>query len=359
MGPASGKSAMSQEPQGLLRLGFRGDAFRGGRVPITIVAEKLQALQNVVYHAAATVSGDGRGRRGPWVNRYPFAELTFAAAHRSDLEIEASLPGSPRGEQAIELIFRMARASEQEADLHPLADSREARVWMLKSLQTLCPGPGDNYELALTCGPSAEQQIVLSEGLRQGLRRRIVEETSWHRTGEDEETVVGVLTKVHVRTAPQFIAVLRARAEVTCYFDEALTDQIVNLVAGSTVEVTGWPELDAEGRLKQLNAISDATPVSMDPLRMTRFEHDGKTYRLREPLVVSVEYTDGLWIYTNDLMNLWGQGVRREDAIRELNAAFDYLWREIAQEDDAVLDAVAQGVKLKLLSLVEQEASGG
>src|SRR5690242_6254455 len=96
-----------------LRLEFSGEAFSGGRVPLTVVAAKLQALQTLLFHAAAAVSDDSSSRRGQWYNKYrSVAELAFSSAHHSDLAIEAELapshvPGGAldAGRRAVDLVF--------------------------------------------------------------------------------------------------------------------------------------------------------------------------------------------------------------------------------------------------------------
>ena len=176
----------------------------------------------------------------------------------------------------------------------------------------------------------------------------------------EEEIIVGMLTKVHVHTAPQLIAVRIGQQEDTlCYFGDPMRDMISNLLPGSIVEVTGLPVRDLEGRLLRFDAISDVDTVSMEPLRLARFEHEGVLYKLKEPLMVSVEYLDGVWIYHNESINLWGYARRRVDAIRDLHATFDYLWHEFAEEDDSVLDEKALGIKHRLLDMVEQSFTAG
>jgi hypothetical protein len=88
-------------------------------------------------------------------------------------------------------------------------------------------------------------------------------------------------------------------------------------------------------------------------MRLMRFEHEGRRYNLKDPLTVLVEHDEGTWVYRNDEINLWGYASRRADAVRELHSTFDYLWHELAEEDDAVLDEKAQILKRKLLAMVE------
>ena len=133
-----------------------------------------------------------------------------------------------------------------------------------------------------------------------------------------------------------------------------MRDQVANLLAGSIVEVTGRATLDDRGEVRKLSEVIDVDTVSMEPLRIGRFEYAGRRYPLTTPVTVMVGYSDGLWVYSNDSLNLWGYADRREDALRDLNESFAYMYREIAEEADSSLDAVAQKLKQKLLELVVQ-----
>jgi hypothetical protein len=354
-----------------LRLKFQSYAFREGRVPLTVLAEKLHALQNLVFHAAATVTEDGLGRSGPWANRYrDIAELAFVTSHHSDLVIEAELPEprdgflpgaeDDRGAKALALVFDAGRAATAGGGLASVIRSRDDRLRLLRAFELLCPAAQEGYRIELANGGGPADSLLLSAETRQTLNRQAARERTMAYGGEEEETIVGQLTKIHVHTRPQLIAVRAEHQEIRCYFDDTMLDQISNLVPGSFVEVTGWPVTDTSGR-KQIDSITDVDPVSMEPLRFARIEHEGKRYVLREPLLVEVEYSDSVWVYRNDSINLWGYAKRRADALKHLAATFDYLFREIAQEEDESLDGKALALKQRLLALVEteEEARGG
>jgi hypothetical protein len=95
----------------------------------------------------------------------------------------------------------------------------------------------------------------------------------------------------------------------------------------------------------------------MEYVHISCFECRGKRYHLVCPLNVDVERSDGLWVCRNDWLNLWGTGELRADALRDLNRNFAHLWREYAEEDDAVLDDGARELKRRLLDLCKSDAS--
>jgi len=171
---------------------------------------------------------------------------------------------------------------------------------------------------------------------------------------QEEATVVGILTKIHVEVGPPMIAVkVPPGAEIRCYYAQSLRDQIANLMAGSLVEVTGIATRDSTGQVTQLDSIVDIAQVNTAPVRIGRIEHEGTIYRFREPLLLNVDYADGVWVYSNEEINLWGTGKRREDALRDLAENFAYLWKEIAEAPDEALDANARRLKAILLALRE------
>lgn len=116
--------------------------------------------------------------------------------------------------------------------------------------------------------------------------------------------------------------------------------------------------MDDRGEVRKLTDVTDVDTVSMEPLRISRFEHAGRRHLLATPVTLAVNYTDALWVYSNEALNLWGYGERREDALRDLHESFDYLYREIVEEDDSALDAVARKLKASLLALSVRPTTG-
>ncbi|MFA5863285.1 MAG: hypothetical protein WC975_01205 [Phycisphaerae bacterium] len=347
-----------------INLTIAGEGFLHDRVPVTVLAAKLEALQNLVYHAAATIRRDKTARRGPWINRYrQIAELTFVCSHHSQLAVEAELPEaevlSPdfdTGQQALDLIFKAGEACEQSPDsLLQLLPDIQDRTFILRSLEGLCPSPLEGYRVSLENGSQQHPTMILTGEIRQKIRQRISDAITTVYEDREPETLVGVLTKIHVEVAPLKIAIqLSSGMEIDCYYEESLRDQITNLLAGSTVEVTGVVSRDMNERIKQIDRILDIDTVGTEPLRLNRI---GRV-TLKFPVLFNVEYLDGLWLYRNEELNLWGRGNRREKALEDLGDNFDYLWREIAQEKDEHLEKKAIEIKKKLLTLVGETHAG-
>jgi hypothetical protein len=342
-----------------LKLAFSGEGFRDGAVPLTVLAAKLQALQNLVFHAAAAVQRDSTRRRGLWYNKYrAVAELTFSTAHRSNLVVEAELAPDPVlaeplsiGKQAVDLVFQFGAAVESGNSTTGNI-SRDDSSYLLRALEGLMPNATDQYVVELeNCNAQNHPKLKFTPESRIRLRRLAGGSAE---TPLEEATLVGELIKIHVDSGEDKITLRSDAREIDCFYPDSMRDQVANLLAGSIVEVTGRATLDDRGEVRKLSEVIDVDTVSMEPLRIGRFEYAGRRYPLTTPVTVMVGYSDGLWVYSNDSLNLWGYADRREDALRDLNESFAYMYREIAEEADSSLDAVAQKLKQKLLELVVQ-----
>lgn len=343
-----------------LRLTLRGEGFRSGEVPIGILASKLLALQNLLFHAAAAVAHDPSARRGLWYNKYrEIVELSFVNAHHSDLVIEVEtpapgptlLPEQDVARQSIDLIFEFGQAIQRQTSADEESNIRRSdRTYLLRAFDALLPGALDDYLVELENGaPAKHRSLVFSGETRQAVRR-LLEQDALPTTAE-QATVVGELVKIYFDTGPEKITIRQRGVEIDCFYSESLRDEVANLLPGSYVEATGLGTVDHEGRVTRLDTVLGLEIVSMEPLRLTRFEHSGTRFELRKPIQVQVEYVDGLWMYRNEALNLWGCGERREEALRDLHANFAYLWKEFAEERDEVLDEKALALKLRLLEL--------
>lgn len=345
-----------------LRLSFTGESFLGGAVPLTIVASKLMALQQAMFHAAAAAVGYTGGRRGAWSNRFrPSTELTFAASHHSDLTIEAELavdpvlhPSPDTSERAVDILFDVADAIQKDK-VTSVSLPPYHRDYLVRALESLMPNTGDQYTITLgNCKPDRHPLIKFGPEMRQRLKGYL--SGSDQAADVEEATLVGQLIKISVDAGDDKITVRWRQRDIDCFYGDALRDQIANLIAGSSIEVTGFATLNERGDIAKIHEVTNVEHVSMEPLRMGRFEHGGRVFLLSTPVTVNIEYVEGLWVYHQPELNLWGYEGRREDALRELNAAFVIAYQDIAEEKEDKLDAKARELRVRLRQIVRQPA---
>lgn len=346
-------------------LTFSGEAFAGGRVPLTLLADKLKSLQSLLFHAAATVNRDKVARRGQWANRYRDAvELRFAESRTGSLVIESELPANVApmlgneadlGVQAVALAYDFTRALEKYdvQQLVHLVPDRQERALLLRSIEALAPDPAENFAVTFANGSPQHSGVSLTGRSRLQARALLLMQAIDQAESAREVSLVGTLTKIHYDVSPQKIAVrVSAGNEVDCFYDDALREQVTNLCVGGIVEVVGIASFDLEGRVKQIDSVTGIEAISMEPVRISSFEHGGRVYRLREAVPFNIEFTEGVWAYSNDALGVRGYAFKRDEALRELHEAFDFAFRDIALEDDGALEGKAVELKRQLLALV-------
>ncbi|MGA2500837.1 MAG: hypothetical protein ABSH20_24130 [Tepidisphaeraceae bacterium] len=347
-----------QEQTPKLKITFAGEGFRHGAVPLTVVAAKLQALQQAMFHAAAAAAGHSGERRGLWFNRYRgSAELTFASAKPGSLVIEAELAADPvlsddfnLGLKAVDQLFEVAVAIGQ-GKLGSIALAPQDRDYLIRSITPLMPNSGDQYSVQIeNCRPDKHPSVTFTAASRELVKDYVAATDDTYTA--DEVTIVGELIKIYVDAGEDKITVRSQQRNIDCFYGDTLRDQVANLIAGSTVEVTGHATLGERDQVDRIHRMLSVEHVSMEPIRIARFEHAGHQYDLTSPVAVNIEYADGLWVYHHPVLNLWGYAARREDALANLHADFAYIYREIAEENTENLDGVAQQLRLKLLTIV-------
>jgi hypothetical protein len=346
-----------------VRLVLKGEAFGDNHVPVNILADKLQALQNLLFHAAAAVVSEKAPRRGRWQNRFrEIVELAFVEAHHSELVLDLALPDPPEdlhsdadiSLQALALVFEAGSGLLDTWSRLTLAP--EDRDYLLKAFEALAPGPLDDYQVIIENGAADKhRKLAFTRETRRNIRGLFRKPKPIQY--EEEVVIVGELVKIHVDASPETVTVRVKGREVDCYYPPWLRDEVTNLLAGSLVEVSGIATFDQHEQVVRIDQVSEIVTVDMEPVRVVRFEHHGTRYNLRKPIAVQLEYVDGLWVYHNEQLNLWGSGERREDAMRDLNENFAFLWREYAEEKDEVLDEMAYTLKQRLVALRKEDSA--
>jgi hypothetical protein len=345
-----------------VKLTFGGEGFADGRVPLTLLAEKLKALQSLLFHAAATIEHDPAGRRGQWANRYREAvELRFSDAHHSELTIEAELPDpglffGDLGRRALDLAYGFVADVEagRGTEASRRVPDRQERLLLLRTLEQLAPRSSEAYALTFTNGSSGHAGVRISAQTRARTQMLIYRELLDEASGVEEARVVGTLTKIHYDVAPQMLSVrVSTGHEVRCYYDESLREQVASLCAGSIVEVVGLAGNSTGGRLKQIDYVKTVDPVSMEPVRISSFEHAGGHYRLREAVPFNIDFAEGVWAYSNDTLGIRGYAFKRDEALRELHEAFDFAYQDIGLADEGNLIGKAIEMKREFQRLVQ------
>lgn len=346
-----------------VELRFHAGDFEGGNVPIAVLAQKLQALQLLLYHASASVSGSRAPRLGKWVAKHrDVAELAFADSEPGSLITKFVLRNADPtlfALQARTLGLAIAVLTSGAAGLPLQVVSREDASHLLQAVEDLCPSTFDDYQIDVRVGNIEANKVVLTRETRTAIRDRLKDdEAALH--NDEPELMYGVLVQSNFGKGDDKIVIRAPRfkgdsgsVEIDCYYPDYLRDQVANLIGGSLVEVFGFITRTGDGGVSKFREVISVEMMDTEPIRLRTLKCDGTVFKFRKPFSFDVEYVGGVWAYSNALLNVSGFADSRQAALNELCQAMGYVWQEFAMADDTELDERALELKRRLVETVE------
>ncbi|HLG13921.1 MAG TPA: hypothetical protein VJH03_05245 [Blastocatellia bacterium] len=338
------------------------------RIPIVLIAEKLQATQRLLYNIGSAIRSGGR--RGAWKAEILEAcDLVFVSANGHSLEIVTELRHpivpplfkdlgleAPTEDLGLEALTKLGRTlrnirDNDKADLEKLFPNYGPRARILKSALAVLPDEGAEYEVSVkTPGEAfqltAEHRPVLTQLAREA-RPEIPE--------IDIRTITGRLYLIEVETGQRHLGLFVNNRPIPCYYGPEFEDIVRDLIPGSLVEVEGVVTVNDRGEIRQIEEMIDVEWVPLSPLYWSRVDYQGRRFHLRETMTIQVDFREGLWVYEYEPLRMLGYGTSRAEALNAFRSEFASCWDQIAQESDENLTLDAVELKAKLLHCVARE----
>ncbi|XVJ60357.1 MAG: hypothetical protein HEQ23_13565 [Tepidisphaera sp.] len=235
---------------------------------------------------------------------------------------------------------------------------REDATHLLQAVEDLCPSTFDDYQIDVRFGGADRPKVVLTSDTRRLIHERIKADEAAMLDDEPDITY-GVLVQINTGKGEDKIVIRAPRflgdgggIEIDCYYPNYLRDQVANMVGGSLVEVIGFTTRASDGNISKFREVIALEMVDTQPIRLRTLEHDGTRFTFVNPFSFDVEFSGGIWAYSNELLNVSGFAESRQLALRELAEAMSYVWREFAMADESELDAKAIELKRRLVASV-------
>jgi hypothetical protein len=332
-----------------------------GGTTVDALAQKLRATQILLWNVAAALTGGGR--RGVWRTEVlESCTLLVSGVHMgSPVTIEAEPPPSSfllhelqLGPLAIDQMSQTLEAvrtndAPRIRDLYP---DRGQRARVVKSIKPLAPEEDAEYSLKLSLNGSS---LSLDGGFRDTLLdiiRSDIEEIP----SEAARRITGTLYLIEVAGGPPLVGVEANHRKITCRLDTEDEAVVRDLIPGSLVEVEGRASLTPGGDIAEIIQVTDISMVQPYlALRWSRVDYANRRLILREPIVITQQFEDGLWICAYEPLDILAWGDCRRTAMESMRADFVKLWDFIAQEEDKNLTQDAIDLKAKFRQLVLRE----
>lgn len=341
-------------PTRQLSVRLSGPLADGGRVPLALVSEKLAALQRLLFNIGSALRGGGK--RGSFKSEVlQSCELLFVRSQTGSLELVTEVAAPPAlfdlGVESVDALWATmkaldARDTKSISNLYPDA-SRRARV--LKSIVPLLPEDEADYDLALI---RDGQSAALAPSLRPFITRLSTVEQI---TEGEFRTLTGVLFRIEVGTGQRQLGLMVNNRQIRCFYESDYEEVVRELVPGSVVEIDGLATLDERGEVHQIETVLDARSVQIVPLFWSRVIHGDRVFRLKLPVQIRVDFTDGLWVHELESLGILAYARTRTESLAAFREEFAAVWDAIAGEPDEKLTADAQALKSALLATVERE----
>jgi len=331
-----------------------------GTVPVTSLADKLNAAQRAIWNIGAAIHGSG-GRRGGWSAKVLEAcTLGFVGADVGCLQITAKLPerdetwipGFELGESALTCLGQTLEAvgNTDRNALHRLFPDHGQRTRVMTSLTPLFPEEDAQYDVVVTAGRSACR--LRPEG-RRSVVTLVKEEPE--EIQEMTTTVTGKLYLIEVETGARQIGVIAENRQIPCFYPSEYEDLVKDLIPGTLVEVDGRALLNDNGTVKQIAEVFDVRMVQLIPLRWMRVDYANRRFKLKEPIYVVQGFSEGVWTHECSQLGILEYGESRCESINAFRMDFAATWDLIVDESDERLTREAQELKKRFLAVVETE----
>ncbi len=330
----------------------------GRNLPVRYAADFLEQLQLTLNHIGDYLAGGEfrtRGRSTDAVRAR--CELVFEKVAVGSLKCQLALSdeqmpleGVPSlGVESIEKFYQIIKEVEEEEEkvegvLSEIIEHPAHRARIIEDLARLWPGEREGYRATvsalggnpITLKPA--KKLVL-EGLLSKVQEREV------------KSVIGVLGTVSVMPS-KFMKIVGPDGKVTCSFSNE-TEELAKKLLGRPVIAKGIVQFDAAGNMKELIDVSRIEAFTS--ITIQRIFTEKAELRLKEPLVVSVDYQDNYWVMENEDLNIIASAEDYDDCLKEFHSNVYFIYTEYGLSKDSTLSPGARELKRKIRSLVKEQ----
>jgi hypothetical protein len=329
------------------------------RLPVNLLAEKLQAAQRALFNIATSITGGGR--KGPWRAEVLAAcQLHFVSAAKGSLDLLAEISdiqhlaeryaAGALGEQSLNTFEKTSTAivSKDEDRIRQLFPDTSHRSRVLKSFMSLLPEDEADYELEVS---TAGKSIRFTSEYRDFVAHISRDEE----TPEDAvRTITGKLFRIEVSTGARQLGLLVNNRQVVCYYPASMEDSLRELIPGSLVEIEGRASFSADEQIDRIEEVFDARPLQLAPLFWKRIAVGDRLFFLNTPMNIDVDFRDGVWVHEFSPLGILAFAPTRKESLEAFRAEFASAWDFIASEPDDKLTSDAVRLKNALKRIVER-----
>lgn len=331
----------------------------GHEVPVSLLTQGLQGLQQLIHFSALAVEARTVRQRvrvsADIQQRYtlhcrPPEDGSFKVAGRvGDLRKGLVNTGDVRKVMGLVHEFSHATLAANDQDLLRLVPDSRIRVRMLDCLRGMAPPPGSGYafEFKNCVGAPVRLDEVLSEKIDVVL--------SAPEPRQRQHTITGELRSIAFAEHRLSLYYAPKGRTLECLYDESLEPMLFEN-RRDLIQVTGQVEDADDGHPKRIVEVSRIEELDLSPFVIAEF---APGVPFREPLRLDPMLSEDQQLIRleNPALDIDVFAPTRAGLLNELRSQLEMLWHEYAQEQDEALSGPAQALKRRLLALAENSAT--
>ncbi len=256
--------------------------------------------------------------------------------------------GMDLGKMALDKYLDMTAwmsGESSDSDIRQLFPEEKHRTRILKSVQRYIPREGDDWNLFFKDPGGDRQYGFLTHQSNQRINKAI------YVPQYESKTIAGELTKIHFDQHRIVIKHVPTGKSLECSYNPEDEDAILENRDGYLL-ISGLIELDPGGNPDKISNVTDISFLDLSPVKFSRMIGQDLILELTNPLLIEPVFEDMEVILNFDALNIIAAGLDRDDAIKDFEDDFIWLWREYAMADNQSLSNDALTLKNSLLQMV-------
>ena len=336
---------------------FDGPAIKNNSISFKTLANVLNGIQTTFHYIGMEITKREQTRGRVPGDIQQACELKRIMERPGSYEVVAELSaqnqpelfhGMDLGKETLNKYLRMTEwlsEDKDDYDILQLFPEDKHRNRILKTVQGFAPREGDDWVLAFQ-HPGRSRQYGLLEP--QSIKK--IDKVLYAPQFETK-TVIGQLAELNFEQHKLAIRYKPTGKLLECSYNPEDEDTIFSNRDGYLI-ISGVIELDASGNPNKITSVAGIRYLDLSPVRLSRIAAEAGTIEFNDAIVIEPVFENGeIVLYYGDL-NIIAAGEDREEAIRDFEDDFVWLWREYVMVDDEILSEDAINLKRYLQELV-------
>lgn len=240
-------------------------------------------------------------------------------------------------------------ATGDEQDFKKTVVDSAFRAPIISSLGKMFGGQGGHYRLSVKdkAGNVIVDSVSATDALERLRQARLSPGT--------HSIVTGYFNKVDFKERKLSLLIPSTGRLISCLYEDDIEPALLEN-ARDLIQVVGTIELDEDGTPQRITDVQEVHPVNTDDIDLIDLLPDYLKANELNNLRITVEMSEDKQTYfaSLDELGIDHAAYTRSDLIDVLEAELDFLWKNVAQEDDDNLAPKARLLKAKLRKLFKE-----